>query len=262
MACASASALAQRAARSLVLTNHSDDPMPTGLGLHPYFRRRPETVLRFAADNKLLTDDELLPTGSAHRRIISRIGRQALNSSADGGSLFCRMERRGPACTTIWEPSPRQRTAHRTHISTRPAMAALCARTGEPLTPDAPNRAPQKNDRPSPLRSFAMIRIGWLRRAINFPRHPIEHNSQMVDPEVAMRSPNFNRLLPRVQASTRIFFHRSSGLRSLARCQINWISHHDLCVVSAGNWIATISFTFSREGQPLAGESLYSFPLR
>lgn len=48
---------------ALVLTNRSNEPMPAGLGLHPYFRRRAGSELRFGADHVLLSDDELLPTG-------------------------------------------------------------------------------------------------------------------------------------------------------------------------------------------------------
>src|SRR5690606_31811338 len=39
---------------TLVLTNRGDAPMPAGLGLHPCFRRRPETQVRFAAGHVLL----------------------------------------------------------------------------------------------------------------------------------------------------------------------------------------------------------------
>lgn len=48
---------------TLVLINRSDTPMPAGIGLHPYFRRRPETEVRFAADHVLLAGADPLPTG-------------------------------------------------------------------------------------------------------------------------------------------------------------------------------------------------------
>ena len=48
---------------SLTLTNRSDMPMPAGLGLHPYFRRRPETRLRLGADAVMLVDADLIPVG-------------------------------------------------------------------------------------------------------------------------------------------------------------------------------------------------------
>lgn len=48
---------------TLVLINRSAEVMPAGIGLHPYFRRRPETGVRFAADHVLLSDADPLPTG-------------------------------------------------------------------------------------------------------------------------------------------------------------------------------------------------------
>lgn len=48
---------------TLVLTNLSGEPMPAGLGLHPYFRREPGTVVEFMADHVLLTGTDPLPTG-------------------------------------------------------------------------------------------------------------------------------------------------------------------------------------------------------
>jgi aldose 1-epimerase len=48
---------------TLVLTNRSNAPMPAGLGLHPYLRRRAETELTFVSDHVLLTGADPLPTG-------------------------------------------------------------------------------------------------------------------------------------------------------------------------------------------------------
>ena len=48
---------------TLVLANRSTEAMPAGVGLHPYFRRRPETGVRFAADHVLLSGADPLPTG-------------------------------------------------------------------------------------------------------------------------------------------------------------------------------------------------------
>jgi aldose 1-epimerase len=48
---------------TLVLTNRGDTPMPAGIGLHPYFRRREGVRVSFAADHVLLSDPECLPTG-------------------------------------------------------------------------------------------------------------------------------------------------------------------------------------------------------
>lgn len=48
---------------SLDVTNRSSVPMPAGLGLHPYFRRRPETRVRFSAGGMMLVGPDLIPTG-------------------------------------------------------------------------------------------------------------------------------------------------------------------------------------------------------
>jgi aldose 1-epimerase len=48
---------------SLSVTNTGHEPMPLGLGLHPYFRRRPGCVIRFDAQTVLLNDADCLPTG-------------------------------------------------------------------------------------------------------------------------------------------------------------------------------------------------------
>lgn len=48
---------------ALTATNLSADPMPVGLGLHPYFRRRPDTRVRFRSKRVLLTGADGLPSG-------------------------------------------------------------------------------------------------------------------------------------------------------------------------------------------------------
>ena len=55
----------QGCAITLDLTNRADTPMPCGLGLHPYLRRRPETRLRFTASAMLEVNDGLIPTGQS-----------------------------------------------------------------------------------------------------------------------------------------------------------------------------------------------------
>jgi aldose 1-epimerase len=47
----------------LALTNTGSEVMPAGLGLHPYFRRRPETRVRFDAETVMLSDAATMPTG-------------------------------------------------------------------------------------------------------------------------------------------------------------------------------------------------------
>lgn len=48
----------------LILTNHSDRPMPAGLGFHPYFPRGTDTTLRFCAKALVETGEDQLPTGA------------------------------------------------------------------------------------------------------------------------------------------------------------------------------------------------------
>lgn len=48
---------------TLDVTNCANVPMPAGLGLHPYFRRRSETRLRFRSNGIFLVDELLVPTG-------------------------------------------------------------------------------------------------------------------------------------------------------------------------------------------------------
>lgn len=50
---------------SLRLTNLDEKPMPAGIGLHPYFRRRPETRARFMAGSIIAVGDDMIPTGVA-----------------------------------------------------------------------------------------------------------------------------------------------------------------------------------------------------
>ncbi|MBU4434427.1 MAG: aldose 1-epimerase [Alphaproteobacteria bacterium] len=46
----------------LSVTNTSDTPMPAGLGLHPYFPRRPGEVLKASVDGVWMVDQDVLPT--------------------------------------------------------------------------------------------------------------------------------------------------------------------------------------------------------
>lgn len=45
----------------LALTNESPEPMPAGLGFHPYFPAGPASVLKFAAGSVWLTGTDLIP---------------------------------------------------------------------------------------------------------------------------------------------------------------------------------------------------------
>lgn len=48
---------------SLTVTNRSQRPMPAGLGIHPYLRRRRESRVRFAAAGVVAIAEDLIPTG-------------------------------------------------------------------------------------------------------------------------------------------------------------------------------------------------------
>lgn len=50
---------------TLSVANESEAPMPAGLGLHPYFRVSPRTVLRFGSGRVWLADPAQLPTHDA-----------------------------------------------------------------------------------------------------------------------------------------------------------------------------------------------------
>lgn len=48
---------------ALTLTNLANTPMPAGLGLHPYLRRRPESRVRFSAERICEAGSDMIPTG-------------------------------------------------------------------------------------------------------------------------------------------------------------------------------------------------------
>lgn len=50
----------------LMVQNRAAEAAPMGLGLHPYFRRSPETRVQFAAEAMLGIDGEFLPDGAHH----------------------------------------------------------------------------------------------------------------------------------------------------------------------------------------------------
>lgn len=49
---------------TLALTNRSARPMPAGLGLHPYLRRRAESRVEFRAESVVEVAADLIPTGA------------------------------------------------------------------------------------------------------------------------------------------------------------------------------------------------------
>lgn len=50
----------------LMVRNAAAEPAPMGLGLHPYFRRAPETAVTLEAEAMLGIDAEFLPDGTMH----------------------------------------------------------------------------------------------------------------------------------------------------------------------------------------------------
>lgn len=129
---------------TLVVINRSDMPMPAGLGLHPYFRRRPETELHFHADHVLLTGADPLPTGIT----------APAEHFADWASGSRLPSETVDHCFAGWQGSATVRDdlgtiavsadgAPHLHLYAPADGSALCL---EPVThtPDALNRAPEE----------------------------------------------------------------------------------------------------------------------
>lgn len=129
---------------TLVLINRSGEPMPAGVGLHPYFRRRREAELRFAASHVLLVDHDLLPTGVT----------APANHFADWGPGASLPAETVDHCFAGWRGAAQIRDdpgtivltatgAPHLHLYAPADGSALCL---EPVshTPDALNRAPEE----------------------------------------------------------------------------------------------------------------------
>jgi aldose 1-epimerase len=127
---------------TLVLTNRAREPMPAGLGLHPYFRREAETELSFEAGHVLLTGTDSLPTGveAPARRFADFAGGSTLTAEPID---HCFAEWRGGVVLhdTLGTIAIRAEGAPSLHVYAPADGATLCL---EPVThtPDAPNRAP------------------------------------------------------------------------------------------------------------------------
>lgn len=129
---------------TLVLTNRSAETMPAGLGLHPYFRRRPETEVRFAADHVLLTAPDPLPTGVSAPA--DHFGDWATGASLPSETIdHCFAGWRGEATIrdALGAIALGADGAPHLHLYAPADGSALCL---EPVshTPDAHNRAPEE----------------------------------------------------------------------------------------------------------------------
>jgi aldose 1-epimerase len=122
---------------AIALTNRANEPMPAGLGLHPYFRRRPETAIAFSAAHALVVDEQLLPTGAVapSDRFTGPLPSQTTDLCFSGWHGSATISDEGGAITLSAEGS-----AH-LHIYAPADGSVLCL---EPVshTPDALNRAP------------------------------------------------------------------------------------------------------------------------
>jgi aldose 1-epimerase len=129
---------------ALSLANTGSETMPAGLGLHPYFRRRPETRVRFDAETVMLSDGATMPTGieapAAHFGDFAA-GAVLLPETIDhcyrnwGGTVTIEDDLGTIAMTASGAPH--------LHLYAPADGSALCC---EPVshTPDALNRAPEE----------------------------------------------------------------------------------------------------------------------
>jgi aldose 1-epimerase len=130
---------------TLVLTNRSAEPMPAGMGLHPYFRRRPETEVRFESDYVLLSGaDDPVPTGISAPA--AHFADFAGGSSLPGETVdhcFAGWSGEATVRDDLGTISLTADGAPHLHVYAPADGSALCL---EPVThtPDAPNRAPQE----------------------------------------------------------------------------------------------------------------------
>ncbi len=129
---------------TLVLINRSAEAMPAGIGLHPYFRRRPETEVRFAADHVLLAGADPLPTGiTAPADHFADWGRGAAPPGETVDHCFAQWAGQATVRDELGTISMSADGAPHLHVYAPADGSALCL---EPVshTPDAPNRAPEE----------------------------------------------------------------------------------------------------------------------
>jgi aldose 1-epimerase len=131
----------QGCAITLDLTNRSSTPMPCGLGLHPYVRRRPETRVAFNASAMLEVDAGLIPNG-----VTTPAGEWAGGLALPDRTIdHCLVEWDGVARANddLGSVTVRARGARFVHLYAPADGSALCL---EPVShqPDALNSAPDQ----------------------------------------------------------------------------------------------------------------------
>ncbi len=132
----------QGCAITLDLTNRGDTPMPCGLGLHPYVRRRPESRLSFGASGMLEVGQDLIPTGAVAPP--DRFADSAEGAGLPGQTIdHCFTDWGGTAHASddLGTVTLKARGAPALHLYAPADGSALCL---EPVshTPDAFSRAP------------------------------------------------------------------------------------------------------------------------
>jgi aldose 1-epimerase len=131
----------QGCAITLDLTNRADTPMPCGLGLHPYLRRRPETRVAFTASAMLEVDAGLIPNGATTSAGKWSSGQALPDHTID----HCLVEWDGVARASddLGSVTVRARGGRFLHLYAPADGSALCL---EPVShqPDALNSAPEQ----------------------------------------------------------------------------------------------------------------------
>jgi aldose 1-epimerase len=129
----------QGCAITLDVTNRADSPMPCGLGLHPYLRRRPDTRVALAASAMLEVDAGLIPNGATTSAREWSSGQALPDRTID----HCLVEWDGFARATddLGSVTVRARGGRFLHLYAPADGSALCL---EPVShqPDALNSAP------------------------------------------------------------------------------------------------------------------------
>ena len=126
---------------TLDVTNRADEPMPCGLGFHPYPRRRGETRVSFAAATTLEVDGGLIPNGAAASAAHWSQGSDLPDWTID--HCFTGWDGLARADDDLGSIIVRARGARFLHLYAPEDGSALCL---EPVShqPDALNSAPQQ----------------------------------------------------------------------------------------------------------------------